>query len=78
MLIIEFCGGTSVGKTTLIKELNLQSKRVITAYNYIFQWLKIRRTKWTYIFILHPFLYFHFLRLCIRKRYFFAFFFSYF
>jgi hypothetical protein len=77
MTIIEFCGGTSVGKTTLVKELKSRSKYITTDVDYIFRWLKIPYTRWTCRFILHPFVYFHFLRLCIYRRYCFYTFFGY-
>jgi hypothetical protein len=71
MIIIEFVGGTSVGKSILvsdIKKLDFGERNASTHFEFILKCLKINYNKWTYYSILHLFLYFQFLWLCIRKR----------
>lgn len=61
MKIVEFIGNTSSGKTSAIKQLKcIPKEKIYGHFEYILKVLKMPFNRFTYLFILHPFLYIYF------------------
>ena len=58
MKLIEFIGPTSSGKSTTLDQLrSISQKNIYEHFEYILKLLKMPYNRFTYLFILHPFLY---------------------
>ena len=70
MKLIEFIGPTSSGKSTTLDQLkSISQKNTYGHFEYILKFLKVPYNRFTYLFILHPFLYVSFALGGVRFHY---------
>ena len=63
MKLVEFIGPTSSGKSTTLDQLrSIPQVNIYGHFEYILKFLKLSYNRFTYLFILHPFLYIQFLK----------------